>query len=111
MASRGTGTITQSGGTNSISTDSGLIYVGDGTGYSGTYNLIGGLLSAPGETVGAAGTGTFIQSGGTNSVGGYTLYIGGGTGTSGTYNLSGSGLLSASGEMGGSGDFHAVRRD
>jgi fibronectin-binding autotransporter adhesin len=105
VASRGTGTITQSGGTNSIFVDSGQLYIGDGTGYSGSYNLTAGLLSIPGEDVAAAGTGTFTQTGGTNSVGGYGLGLGYSASSSGTYSLSGSGLVSAYGGegVGGSG--------
>ena len=101
LGSYGTGTFTQSGGTNS----SPFLSVGGGGGSpagSGTYSLSGnGYLSvnqANGitqENVGDAGTGLFLQTGGTNSCG--FLYVGNQAGSSGAYNLSGSGYLTASG--------------
>ena len=107
----GTGSFTQSGGTNSISSNS--FYLGYNAGSSGTYSLSGGQLSASYEYVGYSGTGTFTQSGGTNSIS-YYLYLGYNAGGSGTYSLSGSGQLSASYRVRGlfrHGDLHAVRRD
>ena len=94
----GTGTFTQSGGTNNLGSfgTSGL-YLGYNAGSSGSYNLSGsGVLSAYDEYVGYSGTGTFTQSGGTNNVTvacGFTSATT--SGSSGSYNLSGSGLLSA----------------
>ena len=88
----GTGSFTQSDGTNSVYE----LDVGAGDGSSGTYNLSGnGLLSASAvECVGLSGTGSFTQSGGTNSLStGGTLYLGYGAGSSGTYYLGGIGLL------------------
>ena len=88
----GTGTFTQSGGTNSLSD---VLSLGLLFGSSGTYSLSGsGLVSAYAEYVGFSGTGAFTQSGGTNSASN-GLYLSGNVGASGTYSLSG-GLLSAS---------------
>ena len=98
----GTGTFTQSGGTNNYLY--GPLYLGYNAGSSGTYILSGsGQVSANNnEYVGYSGTGTFTQSGGTNSIGSYyslgSLYLGNNAGSSGTYNLSGSGQLSAGSE-------------
>ncbi len=90
----GTGTFTQSGGTNSM----GTLQLGANAGSSGTYILSGsGQVSASIEFVGSSGTGTFTQSGGTNSVG-YELSLGAGTGSGDTYSLSGSGQLLAARE-------------
>ena len=86
----GTGTFTQSGGTNSIGND---LYLGANAGSSGTYILSGsGLLSAAGEYVGAPGTASFLQSGGTNTTS--LLAIG----SSGSYLLAG-GLLQVNGSF------------
>jgi autotransporter-associated beta strand protein len=91
----GSGSFTQSGGTNAVS---GGLYFGTNSGGNGTYNLSSsGLLSVTGtggEYIGYIGSGSFTQSGGTNAVS-YGLLLGTGSGSSGTYNLSGSGLLSA----------------
>ena len=90
----GSGTFTQSGGTNNFSYSTPL-YIGVNAGSKGSYNLGGlGMLYAGYEYVGASGTGALIQSGGTNTVSG-ALYIGQNTGSSGSYNLSGSGVLLA----------------
>ncbi len=100
----GTGTFTQSGGTNSVSNVlcpwEIELDLGFNSGSSGTYNLSGGSLYCGGyngfmyvgnEYIGRSGSGSFTQSGGTNSVAG-SLYLGLNTGSSGTYYLSG-GLL------------------
>ena len=97
----GTGTFTQSGGTNSISggtanVPSGL-YVGYATGSSGSYSLTGsGLLSIPCEYVGFSGAGTFTQSGGTSiiagGVAGVPSFLWLGDYGNGTYSLSGGSL-------------------
>jgi len=96
----GAGTITQSGGTNSISkmvsyiTD-GVLYLGGAPGTTGAYNLSGtGALSAAIEYVGNSGMGSFNQSGGTNTVG--SLTFGSQSGSTGTYNLNGGKLIVAS---------------
>ncbi|MGD0515897.1 MAG: autotransporter-associated beta strand repeat-containing protein [Thermoguttaceae bacterium] len=115
VGSTGTGTFTQSGGTNSSYYTYASIYLGYNPGASGTYNLSGtGNLSTQNIYVGYSGTGTFMQTGGSNSTynkyvgysgtGTYTqtggtnsgyLYLGYNSGASGIYNLSGSGQLSA----------------
>jgi len=91
----GTGIFMQTGGTNSA----GSLWLGYADGYSGTYNLNGGLLSAPTEYIGYGGTATVTQTGGTNAVGNLVLAEGPGLGT---YNLGG-GLLSLSSLSQGSG--------
>ncbi len=97
-----TGSLTQSGGTNSVAG----LYIGNKPGSSGTYSLSGSgtLGSTVREYVGYSGTGVFNHSCGTNTVAN-GLDIGYNTGSSGTYNLSGSGYLAVSGfeEVGFSG--------
>jgi autotransporter-associated beta strand protein len=79
----GTGTFTQSGGSNTPS----VLSLGNNAGDNGSYILNGtGLLSASTEYLGSSGTGSFTQSGGTNTVS-YTLSVGMGAGSSGTYTL------------------------
>ena len=89
----GTGTFTQSGGTNTL-LNGGELWLGNNTGSNGTYNLGGsGQLSTTGECVGWNGTGNFTQTGGTNIVGN-SLYLGASAvGSSGTYSFSGGQLL------------------
>jgi len=89
----GTGTLNQTGGSNTITTG---LYLGRlSSGSSGTYTLSGsGSLSALNEYVGIEGNGTFNQTGGTHTVGNL-LSVGvfvGGPSTSGIYNLSGGSL-------------------
>ncbi len=93
----GTGTFTQSGGTNAISYD---LWLGYNSGSSGTYSLSGsGQLSVSiYEVVGYSGTGTFTQSGGTNTIRNtassiFGLYLAYNPGSRGTYNLDGGVLL------------------
>ena len=93
----GTGTFTQSGGTNNLGSFA-LLYLGYNSGSNGTYTLSSGSLYANGETVGYSGTGTFTQCGGTNTLGSYGSLVIGDTSGNGTYRLSGSGSLSASTE-------------
>ncbi len=83
----GTGTFTQSGGTNTTF----FLDLAYEPGSSGTYNLQSGLLvsQAAQAYVGWGGTGTFNQSGGTYNA--WFLQIGY-MGT-GTYSLSGTGLF------------------
>ena len=105
----GTGSFTQSGGTNTLSTS---LYLGYSPGGSGTYSLGGGSLSLSnandgGLYVGYSGTGSFTQSGGTNTASN-ALYLGDNPGGSGTYSLSGTGFLSAQYQYlgcGGTGSF------
>jgi autotransporter-associated beta strand protein len=96
------GTIRQSGGTNTITTPGVSLSLGGYNNGKGTYELSGGLVSMPNETLGngQGSKGIFKQSGGTNSVLG-SLSVGYGSeyfpDVTGTYDLSG-GLLQASGE-------------
>ncbi len=96
----GTGTFTQSGGTNAVNNPyySDLV-LGYNSGSDGTYNLsgTGQLIVSGSEYIGSYGTATFIQSSGTNTVTSYSsagLYIGNGSGSRGSYILSGGGELS-----------------
>ncbi len=86
VGNSGTGTFTQSGGTNTIAVD---LYVGKYAGSSGTYNLSGNsqMSTAWYEYVGYSGTGTFTQLGGVKSSN--YLDLGYNAGSSGTYNLGG----------------------
>ena len=85
----GTGTFSQSDGTNIVL---GALYIGKDFGSSGAYTLSGGDLGAEGaEVVAGSGTGTFTQTGGTHYA--HSLYIGGDSGSSGTFTLSGNGQL------------------
>ncbi len=85
----GIGSFTQSGGTNAVSAG---LYVGEGGGSNGSYNLSGGSLYAANTYVGYSGTGAFTQSGGTHSA--TSLYVGYNEFVTATYSLSGNGLLS-----------------
>lgn len=93
--SSGSSTFTQSGGTNSLVQG---VAVGVDS-VSAAYNLQGGLLTAPTESIGVdtSGTSIFTQSAGTNSAG--SLTVGFYTfGSTATYNLDG-GLLELSGSL------------
>ena len=68
----GTGTFTQSGGTNTASS---TFYLGYYTGSAETYNLSARMLSRSCEYIGCSGTGTFSKSGGTNTAAG-GVYVG-----------------------------------
>ncbi len=94
----GSGTFTQTGGSNSTATGP---ILGFWRGARGSYNLSGsGALSSFSEGVGDLGTGDFVQSGGTNMINGTSggLYLGCYAEGVGNYTLSGTGLLSASSE-------------
>ena len=94
----GTGSFTQTGGTNVAA----YLALAANSGAVGTYSLSGaGLLSVPYEYVSDGGTGTLTQSGGTNVVSSLTLSsiippIG-----QGTYNLYGGLLVPSSLSAGG----------
>jgi autotransporter-associated beta strand protein len=97
VGSGGTGTFTQSGGTNA--TNYGIV-LGDNTTDNGTYflNSTGKVSCQWYEMVGYFGSGTFSQSGGTNTImPGGELLVGYINGSSGTYYLS-NGILSSSEE-------------
>ena len=89
----GTGTITQTGGLNTIAAGNGL-YLGVNSTDQGFYNLSGtGALTCNGlEIVGYNGAGTFSQDGGTNTSN-LHLYLGYSAGSNGAYNLSSGSLL------------------
>ncbi|MGA2259496.1 MAG: autotransporter-associated beta strand repeat-containing protein, partial [Thermoguttaceae bacterium] len=88
---KGTGSFSQTGGTNApVGLQLGVL-----TGDNGSYSLSGsGLLSCGGEGIGSDGVGNFIATGGTNTCSGLGLGVYG----NGTYNLAGSAVLSATGE-------------
>ena len=100
IGSGGTGSFTQSAGTNRIGS---YLHIGSGSGSSGSYTMSGGSLesssSSFGLTVGSAGSGTFDQSGGTVNLGLGRLYVGYGSGSSSSYSLSDTGSLSAYSEI------------
>jgi autotransporter-associated beta strand protein len=90
----GAGTLSQTGGTNSISA---VIFIGQNPNSIGTYNLSGtGQASSINEYIGEYGMGTFTQTGGANST--KAFFLGDYSGSNGTYNLSESGQLSATTE-------------
>lgn len=72
VASSGNGTVTQTGGTNTVTY---ALYLGLNSATSGNYSLSGGSVSAGGEYIGYDGAGTFVQTGGTNTVNG-PVYLG-----------------------------------
>jgi hypothetical protein len=103
-AQGGSGTITQSNGTNNIGGAFGFsMYLGYNAADQGFYNLsgTGALISGLAEAIGYNGTGTFTQTGGANTVN-TGLSIGGSLNSHGTYNLS-NGTLFAGSELIGSG--------
>ena len=91
----GTGTFTQTGGTNTLRSD---VRVGHGHSGVGRYELSGAAeLRIRDELyVGSEGTGTFVQTGGTVEMTGGSNYVvvGGSAGSSGAYELGGTGALS-----------------
>ena len=93
----GSGTLTQSGGTNSVN---GSLVLGCFPGSNGTYTLSSSAQwnLPPNTYVGYSGSGSLTQSGGAVvTSNGYScdLYVGYNAGASGTYTLSGSGMLTA----------------
>jgi autotransporter-associated beta strand protein len=89
----GTGTFTQTGGTNTILSGISYLYLGYNANSNGTYNLSdAGQLSTDRESIGHSGTGIFTQTGGTNTITSF-LYLGMNPGSSGTYNLNGGTLI------------------
>ncbi|MGD0767930.1 MAG: hypothetical protein ABSB42_07005 [Tepidisphaeraceae bacterium] len=107
VGNSGTGTFTQSGGTNTAGAN---LFLGFSSGSVGQYTLSAGSLSvASDESVAFGGAGTFTQSGGTNTVSG-SLTIA--NNANGLYSLSGTGALSVAGNEyignggGGSGTFN-----
>ena len=98
----GTGIFTQSGGTNTLSSN---LHLGMYAAGMGTYTLSGGSLTAANEYVGeTGGTGIFAQSGGTNTVTG-ALTLAAASSASGTYSLSGGSLSAATVNLNAGGVF------
>ena len=88
----GTGSFSQSGGTNTIYN----LYLGYNTTSQGTYELSGsGTFNFLNRYVGYSGTGKFTQSGGTISgqPNEGDLYVGYNAGSCGTYELTGTGVI------------------
>jgi autotransporter-associated beta strand protein len=99
----GTGSFTQSGGVNSVSSTTSTVglYLAYSASSSGSYSLSGtGQLLATSEYIGTSGTGSVTQTGGTNTVG-KSLSLGY-QGGEGIYSLDG-GLLLLSSLSGGPG--------
>ena len=95
IGNSGSGSFTQSGGTNTVY----VPLLGTNPGASGTYSLSGGSLTvSDNEFVGNSGSGAFTQSGGThtvtNNLHGHSLWR-----QCGTYNLSGGSLAATSETM------------
>jgi Passenger-associated-transport-repeat len=85
----GTGTFTQTGGTNYSS----ILSLGEHSGSSGRYDLSGaGQLSGGNANIGSSGIGAFTQTGGTNSI--QSISLGVYSGAIGSYELSGTGQSS-----------------
>lgn len=87
----GTGTFTQSGGTNAVTNN---LYLGRYNGGNGSYILSGtGSVTATNEYMGyyPSASGSFIQNGGTNTAGNFI--VGQSSGSVGSYDLS-AGILS-----------------
>ncbi|MCX5654460.1 MAG: PEP-CTERM sorting domain-containing protein [Planctomycetota bacterium] len=98
LGSGGTGTFSQTGGTNTVAT------LQVGRWYAGTYTLGGtGVLAAVNETVAAFAAGTFTQTGGTHTVTG-TLAISP-TGAGGIFSLEGGRLTAATVNLSAGGTF------
>ncbi len=95
----GTGSFTQSGGTNQAYSNG--IEIGSNAGSSGTYKLEGGTLDTSNETAGVYGKGKLEQSGGSNLTS--SLFVGANGGSSGTYDLKGGSLTAGSEKIGISG--------
>jgi fibronectin-binding autotransporter adhesin len=102
----GTGTFTQTGGTNTIDVGSaGSFYLGEGTSGTGTYNLSGDpltsqLIANKSEYIGDGGIGIFNQTGGKNTINGSNnLNLGNLSTATGTYNASGSAALNVGGNL------------
>jgi autotransporter-associated beta strand protein len=85
-----TAIIVQNGGTHSVANN---LNLGNFVSSSGSYNLSGGSLYAPYQSIGNGGSGTFTQTGGTNNAA--VECDVGNPGSSGAYFLGGSGLLTA----------------
>ncbi len=100
IGNSGTGTFTQTGGTNTVAQ---TLTLGDQSGASGSYTLSNtGSLAAGEEIIGNLGSGSFTQTGGTNTDTSSDFILGNNTGAVGTYTMSGGSFLDNSDEMIGS---------
>ena len=90
IGNSGTGSFTQNGGWNNLSTATFML--GEAGSASGTYTLNAGRLYSAEIYVGYYGKGNFIQTGGTNT-GGYSIQLGQNASGSGTYTLSNTGYI------------------
>src|SRR5262249_54916196 len=90
VGSQGHGTFNQIGGTI---TSSFQIYVGSSSNSASVYNLSGGSITTPFETIGQQGHGTFNQSGGRQTISGGGLGLSVGENAFGAYTLSGNATL------------------
>ncbi len=107
VGNSGTGTFSQSGGTSTLAN---ALYLGFGSGDSGSYSLNAPSLlyvysnSRPAEYIGYSGTGSFTQTAGTNSNYYGSVTLGANSWSVGYYSISGSASqLSAGITVGGSG--------
>jgi len=103
----GTGTFTQTGGTNSIER---YLYLGMEAGSEGSYLLADGLLAPSYQMIGRKGIGSFTQTGGTCSTNSY-IYLGYYAGSQGMVQVSGDSHLHASSVYvgwGGEGEFTQI---
>ena len=92
----GSGSINQSGGSNTF--NNGTMYLGFNVGATGTYTLSSGMLTGNGMAIGVQGTGAVNQSGGTFQANpGNAVFVAYEAGSHGTYNLSGTGMVTADG--------------
>ncbi len=94
------GTFTQTGGTNTITSN---LTLAAGRGSSASYTLSNGTLAflqqqTTAEYIGVEGNGTFTQTGGTNAGSNCNIYLGGSNGSNGFYSLSGNGTLKMNNE-------------
>ena len=101
IGNSGTGSFTQSGGTNSMpmNSSSTTLILGYNPGAVGTYTLSGsGQLFGSFECVGWNGTGNFIQSGGTSTMSNFLSVGSSSPGSNCSYTLSGGMLTVSEGE-------------
>ena len=86
------GTITQNGGTLTVSDNTPGLMLGSQPGGEGYYNLQGGSLSTQTEAIGNGGYGEFVQKAGTSHTVAIGMVLGQMTGGEGKYTLEGGSL-------------------
>ncbi len=84
-----TGAVTNNAGTHTVT---GTLTLGLSAGATGNYELNGGSLSAPMQSIGSQGSGVFTQVGGDNTAA-TQLDVGAASGSSGTYSLTGGSVV------------------